>query len=126
MRFLHRLGFLRGRIELIAQLGEAGLGAAQFAQDALAFVGAEGGVEIGAVVFGAAGQKGDLMKIVGKGFGRAHRRRRAMLGVEAFEEEQGIVEKSLPRRGARFAPGVVEPSDLTAGEAVIGCAVGQA
>lgn len=56
-------------------------------QDALALVGAEGGAEIGEIVFGAPGQKGDLMKIVSKGFGRAHRRRRAVLGVEAFEEE---------------------------------------
>ncbi len=71
-------------------------------------------------------QPGDLCKIPGQRFGRAHRRRSLPLRFEALEKEQRILQQPLARRTALALPGDAKPGDLTAGEPVLGRGAGQA
>jgi hypothetical protein len=110
----------------MGQLGEVGLGVAQAAQNALALGGCERPGDFCKARRAAPRKAGDVLEVMGQGFGRAHWWRRLALRAEAFEKEHRVGEKSLACRFACRAPGGVEPGDFAAGESVLGRTAGQA
>jgi hypothetical protein len=75
---------------------------------------------------GATRQAGDVCKIAGQGFGRAHRRRSFALRFEASEEKQRVGEQPFPDLTPSGVEGGTKPGDLATGESVLGCGTSQA
>lgn len=108
------------RLELTTQLAEIALGLTQIAQDALALGAGECRRDRGQARRGVLRQAGDLRKVTGQRFRRAHRRRRFALRVEAFEKEQRIGKKPHPDLAPSRLPSGPQSADLAAGETVLG------
>lgn len=79
-----------GWIELVSQLGEVGGRMAQAADQALALSALESPGNLDAARRGAPGPTGDVLELVGQGFGGCARRR--TLRFKAFEKEHRIGE----------------------------------
>lgn len=112
-------------MELTSQLGEVALGLAQIAQDALALDGGERPRDRAKIRRGALCQASDACEVTGQGFGRAYRRRRFALRVEAFEKKHRIGEQPRPGLSTSRAPGSAQSADLAAGESMLGRGTGQ-